>query len=134
MSYWLKTKTIIAAVTLFYASQSLAAELYVISNSDLNIDASALKGVFLGETQFSGSTKLEVTDNSSAQTVFLTKVMGMDKVKYDSLWIKKSFRDGLSQPPVRNSDSEVIEFVKKTSGAIGYVISAPSNVKVIQQF
>ena len=117
-----------------YGVQTWSAELYVISNPGLNIEPAALKPIFLGDTQFSGSLKLEVTDNSAAQAVFLSKVIGMDKAKYDAAWVKKSFRDGVNQPPVRGSDAEVIDFVKKTPGGVGYVITAPIGVKIIQQY
>ena len=134
MNNWWKTKITVAAFALCCAAQAFSAELYIISDPGLSIEPAAVKAIFLGETQFSGSVKLEVTDNAAAQEVFLAKVMGMDKAKYDALWVKKSFRDGVNQPPARGSDAEVIDFVKKTPGAVGYVISAPTGVKVIQQY
>ncbi|MGD0958751.1 MAG: hypothetical protein ABSB19_02985 [Methylomonas sp.] len=128
------TNLIVFALTLGFSARGLAAELYIIANPALTVEASAVKSIFLGETQFSGSVKLEPTDNAAAQEVFLAKVMSMDKAKYDAVWVKKSFRDGVNQPPARGSDAEVIDFVKKTPGAIGYVITAPTGIKVIQQF
>lgn len=127
-------RTILLAFFLGYCSQSFSAELYVISNSTLSIEAGAVKSIFQGETEFSGSSKLEPTDNQAAQAVFLSKVMGMDKAKYESWWVKKSFRDGASQPPARSTDMEVIEFVKKTPGGVGYVTTQPAGVKIIQEF
>lgn len=127
-------KKILLVFLIAFNFPAIGAELYVIANSSLSVDAASLKSIFLGETQFSGSTKLEPTDNSAAQAVFLNKVLSMDKAKYDGLWVKKSFRDGVNQPTARGSDAEVIEFVKKTPGGIGYVISPPQDVKVVQQF
>lgn len=126
----------IAAFVLGSGTQVLAEGLYVIANTGVNIEPAAIKDVFLGETQFSGSIKLDVTDNVAAQSVFLSKDMGgIDKAKYDNLWVKKSFRDGVNQPTARGSDAEVIDFVKNTPGAIGYIISAPpAGVKVIQKY
>jgi hypothetical protein len=134
MNYWLKIKILLAASALCFSTKAWSAELYVISNQALSIEPSALKAIFLGDTQFSGFVKLDVTDNSAAQNVFLSKVVGMDKAKYDAAWVKKSFRDGINQPPVRGSDAEVIDFVKKTPGGVGYVITAPVGVKIIQQY
>lgn len=127
-------RIILLAFFLGYCSQSFSAELYVISNTALSIEPDTIKSIFLGETEFSGSTKLEQTDNQAAQAVFLSKVMGIDKAKYESLWVKKAFRDGINQPPVRSTDMEVIEFVKKTPGGVGYVTTPPTGVKVVQQF
>lgn len=127
-------RTILLAFILGYCSQSFSAELYIISNSALTIAADEVKAIFQGETEFSGSTKLEPTDNNAAQAVFLSKVMGMDKAKYESWWVKKSFRDGANQPPARATDMEVVEYVKKTPGGVGYVATQPAGVKIIQQF
>lgn len=134
MNNWWKIKITVALATLLFASHAYTAELYIIANPALAVDAGAVKAIFLGDTQFSGSVKLEPTDNNATQAVFLSKVMGMDKAKYDAFWVKKSFRDGVNQPAARGADAEVIDFVKKTPGAIGYVSTAPAGVKVIQQY
>jgi hypothetical protein len=134
MNYTWKTILIIIASICSYSASLSAAELYIISNSGVSIEPTAIKGIFLGDTQFSGSVKLDVTDNNAAQSIFLAKALGIDKAKYDALWVKKSFRDGINQPPTRGSDGEVLEFVKKTPGAVGYVITAPEGVKIIQQY
>jgi hypothetical protein len=134
MNKW-RIKSLAAAVLLCGASwQASAAGLYVICNSGLSIAPDAVKAIFLGETQFSGSVKLEPTDNAAAQAAFLGKVMGMEKDKYDAVWVKKSFRDGITQPPSRAMDAEVVDFVKKTPGGVGYVATEPVGVKIIQQY
>lgn len=132
--HWM-IRLIAASLLLSASAQGVAAGLYVICNPSLAVTADAIKGIFLGDTQFAGSAKLEPADNSAAQAAFLSKVISMDKEKYDAAWVKKSFRDGLSQPPLRGSDAEVIDFVKKTPGGISYVITAPpADVKVVQSY
>jgi ABC-type phosphate transport system substrate-binding protein len=59
--------------------------------------------------------------------------MKMDNVKYSHVWTKKLFRDGLAQPALKSGDAEVIAYVKRTPGAIGYVSSTPAGVKVIRK-
>ncbi|MBI5430178.1 MAG: phosphate ABC transporter substrate-binding protein, partial [Nitrosomonadales bacterium] len=83
-----------------------------------------------GEKQFAGSTKLIVIDNKSLQQDFLAKFMKMDTPKYNGIWTKKSFRDGLTPPAVKSGDAEVVEYVKQTPGAVGYVSSPPEGVNV----
>ena len=123
-----------SAVILFLlAFQSAnAADLVVITNPDISIASTDIKDIFLGEKQFAGSTKLVVVDNASAQGSFLSKFMNMDTAKYNGIWTKKSFRDGLTAPAVKSGDAEVIEYIKRTPGAIGYVSARPPGVKVIQ--
>jgi ABC-type phosphate transport system substrate-binding protein len=122
-----------AAAFLLLASQfANAAGVVVIANSDTSVSSDDVRDIFLGEKQFAGSTKLIVIDNAALQNSFLSQVMHMDAAKYNGIWTKKSFRDGLTPPAVKSGDAEVIEFIKRTPGAIGYVSSTPAGVKVIQ--
>lgn len=122
-----------ASIFLLLVSQfANAAGVVVIANSDVSVSADEVRDIFLGEKQFAGSTKLVVIDNAAMQNSFLSQVMHMDAAKYNGIWTKKSFRDGLTPPAVKSGDAEVIEYVKRTTGAIGYVSSAPAGVKVIQ--
>jgi len=122
------------AVMLFALATSWAnaAGVVVIVNPGVTISPGDVKDIFLGEKQFAGSVKLVVVDNAASQEGFLSKFMQMDVTKYNNIWTKKSFRDGLTPPPVKSSDFEVAEFVKRTPGAIGYVSSTPTGVTIIQ--
>ena len=122
----------IAAVLLALLLPQLAyaADIVVISHPGTSISAGDVKDIFLGEKQFAGGTKLLPVDNASLQDSFLSKFLDMPKSKYSSAWTKKSFRDGLSPPEMKSGDSEVIDFVKRNPGAVGYVSSAPSGVNV----
>ncbi|HEY3327142.1 MAG TPA: hypothetical protein VGK14_08200 [Novimethylophilus sp.] len=111
-----------------------AGDIFVIAGAGTQLAGGDIRDVFVGEKQFAGPTKLIPLDNAAAQDAFLEKVVKMDKQKYTSTWTKKSFRDGLNQPAVKSSDLEVVEFVKKTPGAVGYVTSQPAGVTVIQKF
>jgi len=126
-------KACLAAILLLLASQGAnAGDIVVISNSETAVSADEIRDIFLGEKQFAGSIKLVVIDNAALQGGFLSKVMHMDAAKYNGIWTKKSFRDGLTPPAVKSGDAEVIEYIKRTPGAIGYVSTTPAGVKVIQ--
>jgi hypothetical protein len=101
------------------------AQLVAITHPSITLAADDLRDVFLGDKQLAGSTKLVPVDNESAQDLFLAKVVKLDATKYTNAWTKKSFRDGLTPPAIKATDAEVIDFVKRTSGAVGYVKSAP---------
>jgi ABC-type phosphate transport system substrate-binding protein len=123
-----------AAALLFllvFQVANAAGDVVVISNSGITVSADEIRDIFLGEKQFTGSTKLVVIDNAAVQGNFLSKVMHMDVAKYNGIWIKKSFRDGLTPPAVKSGDAEVIEFVKRTPGTIGYVSALPPGVTII---
>jgi ABC-type phosphate transport system substrate-binding protein len=113
-------------------SQAQAGE--VIAHASVTLSADEVKEVFQGDKQLAGSLKLVPVDNGAAQADFTAKVLASDVAKYTARWTKKSFREGLAAPAVKGSDAEVIAFVKATPGAVGYVASASSGVKVLQKF
>lgn len=126
-------KACFAAILLLLAAQGAnAGDIVIISNPEISVSADEVRDIFLGEKQFAGSAKLVVIDNAALQGNFLSQVMHMDAAKYNGIWTKKSFRDGLTPPAVKSGDAEVIEYIKRTPGAIGYVSTRPAGVKVIQ--
>ena len=126
----------LAAAALICASPAaVLADGAVIANSALSLSASDVKDVFTGEKQLAGSTKIVPVDNAAAQSDFLAKVLKMDATKYQTAWTKKSFRDGLTAPAVKATDAEVVEFVKHSPGAIGYISgAAPNGVNVVTKY
>ena len=129
-----KLVVLAAASLVALVSTAAAADLYVISNSGTTVSAADVREIFLGEKQFAGSTKLVPVDNAASQEQFLAKVMKMEAAKYTASWTKKSFRDGVSPPPIKGSDAETIEYVKQTAGAVGYVGSSAAGVNVVGKF
>ena len=113
--------------------QAHAQSVVVICHPSVTLSAAEIKDVFLGEKQLAGATKLVPVDNNSLQEAFLGKIVHMDPAKYSGHWTKKSFRDGLTAPAVKGSDAEVIEFVKRTPGAVGYVKTAGTGVTTVTQ-
>ena len=110
-----------------------AADLYVIGNPSVSLEPSDIRDVYLGEKQFSGAVRLRPVDNAGAQEAFLAEVLHLSPTAYGASWTKKAFRQGLAQPPLQANDAEVIEFVRRTEGAVGYVKAAPPGVKVLQK-
>lgn len=106
-------------------AQVAAADVYVICSAGVSIGAADVRSMYLGEKQFAGGVKLQLADNASLQSAFLEKVLTMDSGKYSAVWTKKSFRDGANPPVVKNTDAEVLEYVKRTAGACGYISSPP---------
>lgn len=112
----------------------LAEDLFVISHPGVLLTSENIRDVFLGEKQFADSVKIIPADNNAAQGVFLSKVMKIDHARYNTTWARKGFRDGLTQPAIKSGDAEVINFVKSTPGAVGYVTTEPRGVKVIKKY
>ena len=121
---------------LLAASSGAAADEFVIANPSVSLSANDVREVYLGEKQFAGDQKLVPVDNAAVQGLFLSKVLRMSATRYETAWIKKSFREGLAIPPVRSSNSETIEFVRRTPGAVGYIAAdkPPAGVAVVTKF
>ena len=107
------------------APAARAGDIYVIGHPDLALSAEDAREAFVGGKQVAGSVRLVPFDNAAARDEYLRKVLRMDAAKYETLWAKKAFRDGLNPPPVKSSDLEVIATVKATRGSLGYVASPP---------
>ena len=126
---------VLAAVALAAGcATALAGEVYVIADAEIELTPEEVKEIFLGEVQFAGSLKLRPVDNAGAQSDFLAQVLKMSAAKYQGAWTKKAFRDGQNPPPVKATDAEVLGFVKRNPGAIGYVSSVPAGVKIVGRF
>ena len=113
------------ATALAFASTLAHAELYIISNPATVVSAADIKDIFTGQKQFAGSIKLTPVDNAAAQEAFLANALRMEPGRYNTIWTKKSFREGINPPYVKTGDAEVLEFVRKTPGGVGYVSTPP---------
>lgn len=120
-----QTFRMLAAAVGLFAAGAAHAELYIVANPSTQIAPGDIRDVFLGNKQFAGGTKLVPIDNGPAQEVFLATTLKMEASRYNTIWTKKSFREGLVPPTVKSGDIDVLEFVRKTPGAIGYVASPP---------
>jgi hypothetical protein len=123
----------LAAVILGLTLGAAQAQVVVICHPSVTLSADDVRDVFLGEKQLSGAIKLQPVDNAVELASFLTKFLSMEPAKYSSAWAKKAFRDGITAPPLKTSDADVVEFVKRTPGGVGYVKSAPTGVSVVTQ-
>ena len=118
-----------------FCSVATADDLYLVCHADVALAAADVRDVYLGEKQFVISVRLVPVDNMEAQSAFLAKVLKMDGSKYDTIWAKKSFRDGLNAPAAMADDAAVLAFVKRTPGGCGYLtIKPPAGVAVIAKY
>ncbi len=102
----------------------------MISNAGVTIVQADVRTIYIGEKQFAGTVRLVPVDNTSSQEKFLGNFVKVDSGKYNSIWAKKSFREGVNPPPAKASDGEVVDFVRRTPGAVGYIADASKAVGV----
>lgn len=124
----------IAAAAFIWTCTTANADQYVISHPGVALTPAEVKDVYLGEKQFAGSVKLVPLDNAAGQERFLSRILNLEKTKYATVWTKKAFREGLQQPSMKSGDNEIVEFVRRTPGAVGYVATNPGGVNIVQKF
>ncbi|HYP31518.1 MAG TPA: hypothetical protein VES00_06615 [Burkholderiaceae bacterium] len=93
----------------------------VITNTGVAIVPADVRMIYIGEKQFAGAVRLVPVDNNGIQDRFLTNFLKVDNGKYYSIWAKKSFREGVNPPVLKATDGEVVDFVRRTPGAVGYI-------------
>jgi ABC-type phosphate transport system substrate-binding protein len=70
---------------------------------------------------------------SEVRALFSKRVLGQPIVGVQSYW-HKQMANGVSPPPVKSSDRDVLAYVASTPGAIGYVssgVTLPSGVRAL---
>jgi len=125
---------VIVLLNTWSSARAQSPSVFVVAGPGISLSGADVKEVFFGDKTFSGSTKLVPIDNTALREVFLNKALGISGPKYESVWVKKGFRDAINPPRVLSSDAEVVDFVKRTPGAVGYVSTRPTGMTVIQGY
>ena len=116
-----------ATVCLCAAASARAADIKVIANSSVgasSVSADELKGVFLGtKTSLSDGSHVEpvLLKSGAVHEAFLKEYVGKTDDALNTYYRSLVFTGKGSMPKAFASDADVVSFVEKTKGAIGYV-------------
>jgi ABC-type phosphate transport system substrate-binding protein len=126
------------------AGLAVAADTFVVivhpSVSGASIKRADLGAVFLKKASRWGSggglaVPVDQSGTSSVRSAFSEGVLGQPVAQVVQYWQKQMFSAArLSPPPVKATDAEVIAFVAKNAGAVGYVAAGtplPSEVRAL---
>lgn len=122
------------------AARPLAAqEFKLVANTSLAvdaIDAATAQKVFLKQVNKVGGaavTPVDLAPASAVREAFSKKVVGRPVGAVQQYWQQKIFSGGDVPPATKASDRDVLDFVKATPGAIGYVSASAGTdgVKVL---
>ena len=137
-----RTLAILLAAGLLAAAGTVQAQDFQVvvnkANSTSSIAKADLAKIFLKKsTKWSDGTKADPVDlvpSSSVRATFSKEVLGKNVSAIKSYWQRKVFSGRGVPPPEKAADAEVIEYVKGSPGAVGYVSGAASvdGVKVLQ--
>jgi TonB family protein len=120
---------LVAAVVLFGSVQALAGNVTIIANPSVKaeaISAGEIKSVFLGERHsLRDGTHVEpvLSKGGPAHEAFLKDYLATNDDALQNYYRSLVFTGKGSMPKALRSDAEVVAYVAKTRGAIGYVSS-----------
>jgi ABC-type phosphate transport system substrate-binding protein len=119
--------------------KAAVAEVIVIANNDgtaASLDSASLKNIYLGKKlMWDNSNKVVLTMLKSGSTheSFLNKYVGKTPEQFSNYWNQLLFTGAGTPPTPFNSEKELVDFVKRTRGAVGYIDSgtAHDGVRVV---
>jgi ABC-type phosphate transport system substrate-binding protein len=107
-------------------AEAQAQELAIIANKAYpatRITMDTLTDIYLGEKTTETSVRILPVDQEdpSIKKKFVEKILRTTIGRYDADWFKKAYTDGIVPPVMRELSKDVILFVEREVGAIGYV-------------
>ncbi len=118
---------LVAALACGAAATVRAADIKIIANSGVSasaVSADELKGVFLAtKTSLSDGSHVEpvLEKGGAAHETFLKEYLGKTEAALQTYYRSLVFTGKGSMPKAFASDADVVAYVAKTKGAIGYV-------------
>jgi ABC-type phosphate transport system substrate-binding protein len=112
---------------LVWAPVVRGADYEVVVNNKVNVTSLSkdeVKAIFLGDkTTWPDGTpvKIVVLQEGPVHKAFLREVLGKTPTQFDNYWTKLVFTGRAGAPKSFSSMQQVIEFVAREAGAIGYV-------------
>lgn len=130
---------VIAAMVLPFSSAAFAEEIVVIANDDVlltSIRGDVLKDIFIAKkTQWDNGQKINFATMKSCdiQKAFLKTYIKKTPSQYQRYFRTLVFTGKGKIPRAFSTEAEVVSYVSKTSGAIGYVSSGAEagSVKIL---
>lgn len=117
-----------------------ADEVMVIANPSVpaeSLDPEAIKNIFLGKTakwDNNDMVTIVVSENVEVHKKFLDKYIQRTDNQFTNVWRQNLFTGKGKQPVKAASLEELVDYVSKTPGAIGYIstdVTLPANIKVL---
>ena len=130
-------RTLLVALSFVASDVRAAGGVVVIGDARLTrLDATTLEKVYTGrviEVDGIPVTAVNANSGSAVRNRFLQAYLNQDEEKYTAYWTVRRYIGKGASPRELRTSAEVIDFVKSTPGAIGYIDEAdvPAGVNVL---
>lgn len=124
------------------AAYALAGEVLIIANPSVpadKLDSDEIKNIFLGKTAKWGNNDMVtvvVSKDSEVHISFLKKYIKRTENQFNNVWRQNLFTGKGKQPVKVESIEELVDYVSKTKGAIGYIssdVKTSGEIKVLSK-
>ena len=123
-----KTIKTLSLITTLLFQKVHAGEIIIIGNSNVpKIDLVTIQKIYTGKIISVSDINVKPVNaklGSSERNRFLEKFMEQDEEKYTGYWTVRRYIGKGTPPNELNSAAEIIDYVKTTAGAIGYIDEA----------
>jgi ABC-type phosphate transport system substrate-binding protein len=131
---------ILLTILLFSVNAAIAGDIVIIGNKYLaesSLKKQDLRDIYLGKkTGWSDNKKIvfAIQENPTVTVQFLKNYIHKSATQYASYWKEKVFTGKGIPPKSFSSDKDLIEFVARTEGAVGYVssVNGLDTVKILR--
>jgi ABC-type phosphate transport system substrate-binding protein len=131
---------LLTAAAVLFSTAAYAADVKVIANPSVgasSVSADELKGVFLAtKSSLSDGSHVEpvLEKDGPAHEAFLKEFIGKTDSAFETYYRSLVFTGKASMPKTTASDADMVAYVAKTKGAIGYVSAgaATAGVKTLE--
>ena len=118
-------RTLVIALACVAGESKAGGGVVVIGNHNLtSLDATTLEKVYTGriiEVNGIAVTAVNASSGSAVRSRFLQAYLNQDEDKYTAYWIVRRYIGKGAPPRELSGSAAVINFVKSTPGAIGYI-------------
>lgn len=109
-----------------YAQDDLSQDIVLVANADVpgdSLDSGMVENIFIGKMSLLNGKKIEVTilNSGTAHDILLKYYIKKTESQFLSNWKKLVFSGKAKMPNAFASEKDMVEYVAKTSGAIGYI-------------
>lgn len=134
--FWMAIMVGVAVITGGAVNFADAGEMYVITNKavpDSSLSQAELKNIFLGKkVRWADNQRIDCVaqKDTPCHESFLQNYVQKNPFQFNNYWKKQIFT-GKGQPPrTFATEQELIDYVSRTSGAIGYSCTRPDAGRV----